>query len=199
MGTRDPRVDAYIEKAPEYARPILSYMRQVIHEGCPEVQETIKWSAPFFDHHGVMCGIAAFKEYCAFNFWKGPLVLGTDTAHADSAGQLGRIYTVADLPPREVFVGYIRKAAQLNEEGVKVEKPKREAKAAAEVPAVLTAALEGNPTARAAFDAFSPSQRRDYVEWLTDAKSDATRERRLAQAIEWIAEGKPRHWKYQRK
>src|SRR5688572_5638199 len=128
MGTRDSRVDAYIEKAPEFARPILRHMREVVHEGCPDVQETMKWSAPFFDHHGVMFGIAAFKEHCGFNFWKGALVLGEQETETVSAGQLGRIRSLEDLPPRDVLVGYVRRAAELNEQGVSVAKPKREPK-----------------------------------------------------------------------
>ena len=202
MGTKDPRVDAYIAKAAPFAQPILTHIRDVVHEGCPDVQETMKWSAPFFDYAGgPLCMMAAFKEHCRFGFWKGNLVLDGETLGLDiTIGGQGRITSVADLPPKRTLAKYVKKAAELNAAGVKVERPKRAAKGDVAVPDDLAAALKQrkHAPARAAFDAFSPSHRREYVEWLTDAKSDATRERRLEQTLAQLAEGKSRHWKYQR-
>lgn len=198
MGKRDPRVDAYIKKSPDFAKPILTHIREVFHEACPELTETMKWSAPFFDYKGVLGGMAAFKQHVGLNLWKGSLIVG-DEGKRDSAGQFGALKTVADLPPKKVLVGYIKQAAKLNDEGVKA--PSRDPKAKkpeAKVPADLTAALKKNKKAQTAFDAFSPSHRREYILWITEAKTDETREKRLITAIEWMSEGKSRHWKYQR-
>ena len=188
--SRDPRVDAYIAKAPDFARPILTWFRDVVHAAVPDVEETIKWSAPHFDHKGIMIGMAAFKQHCGMNFWKGPLI-GIDG--------FGRVTSIEDLPPKKELIGIVRKLAQLNEEGVKVEKPRRAPKPEAKTPPDLAAALKKNKKAAAAWDGFPPSHRREYVQWITEAKADETRKRRLDQAIDWIASGKPRNWKYMKK
>ena len=199
MGTRDPRFDAYIEKSAPFARPILSYIREVVHEGCPEVQEDWKWSSPHFMYKGMLCGMASFKEHCAFGFWKGSLIVGAEGKPADAMGQFGRITSIDDLPPREELLRYVREAKRLNDEGVKVPgRAKPAEKKELPVPDDLIAALETNPAAQEHFDAFSPSKRKDYVQWITEAKSDATRKKRLDQAVEWIAEGKSRNWKYEK-
>jgi uncharacterized protein YdeI (YjbR/CyaY-like superfamily) len=198
MGTRDPRVDAYIERAAPFARPILAHLRDVVHAACPDVEETIKWSMPAFMHHGMLCSMAAFKQHCTFGFWKGALVVG-GAASDDGMGQFGRIAAVADLPPRTVLAGYVTTAMRLNEAGVK--RPTRaraEPKPEAAVPDDLAAALATDAAARATFEKFPPSKRRDYVEWITGARGAATRERRLATALEWLAEGKSRNWKYEK-
>lgn len=199
MGKRDPRVDAYIARSSDFAKPILNHIRSVVHEACPDVQETVKWGTPFFDYHGVMCNMAAFKAHCAFGFWKGSLVLGNDVKDADAAGQFGRIENVSDLPPKKVLMGYIRQAMKLNEDGVKPMRTKTGTKKPElDVPDYLRAALKKDRKAQTAFDAFSPSHRREYIEWITDAKTEATRNKRMETALEWIAEGKSRNWKYQR-
>lgn len=197
MGTRDPRVDAYIAKQAEFARPILTHLREVVHAACPEVQEDMKWSTPFFTYHGNLCQMAAFKEHCAFGFWKGALVVGRGSGEDDrAAGQFGRITSLKDLPAKKELTAFIKKAMQLNEEGVSVPKEKK-SRPPLPVPPELTAALAKNRKARDVFEAFSPSHKRDYCEWIGDAKREETRAARVAQAVEWIAEGKPRHWKYQ--
>ena len=197
MGTRDPRIDAYIEKAAPFARPILEYLRGVVHEACPNVQETTKWSSPFFDYRGTMCSMAAFKEHTAFGFWKGSLVLDDTTAKAqEAAGHLGRITAISDLPPKKTLIGYIKKAMMLNEQAVQPARPLKHAKKPLKVPPYFMAALKKDKKALATFEGFPPSQKRDYVEWVTEAKGDETRERRLATAVEWMSEGKPRNWKY---
>ena len=119
MGTRDPRIDQYIGKAPEFARPILAHLREVVHAACPEVEETMKWSSPHFTYKGPLCHMAAFKQHCGFGFWKGSLVVGTEAASDDAAGQFGRLTSVTDLPPDDVLAGYVREAKRLNDEGVK--------------------------------------------------------------------------------
>jgi uncharacterized protein YdeI (YjbR/CyaY-like superfamily) len=201
MGTKDKRVDAYIAKSADFAQPILRELRDVIHQGCPEVQETIKWGFPHFDYKGVMCGMAAFKQHCAFGFWKGSLIMDAkENKSADAMGQFGRITSMKDLPPKRTLLGYVQKAKKLNDAGVKVParaKPKGEKKVLV-VPTYFTAALKKNKPALANFEKFSPSKKKEYVEWVTEAKTDETRDRRLQTSVEWIAEGKSRNWKYER-
>ena len=197
MGTRDPRVDAYIEKSAAFAQPILNHLRAVVHEACPDVQETTKWSAPHFDYRGIMCSMAAFKEHCAFGFWKASLVLDDKNPTAqDAAGHFGRITSVADLPPKKTLIGYIKKAMALNEQEVQPPRPPKHPKEPLTAPSYFMTALKKNKKALATYQSFPPSQKRDYVVWITEAKGEATRERRLATAVEWMAEGKPRNWKY---
>ena len=200
MGNRDPRVDAYIEKSAGFARPILTHLRELVHATVPEVQEDIKWGMPAFMYKGMFCGLASFKEHAAFNFWKHGLIFGEERPE-DAMGSFGRITRLSDLPPDDVLAGYLREAKRLNDEGVKApkrEKPAEERKEPG-VPDDLVAALETNPAALDHFHAFSPSKRKDYVEWITEAKTDATRKKRIETAVEWIAEGKGRNWKYERK
>ena len=200
MGKRDPRVDAYIERSADFAKPILAHLREVVHAAVPDVEETVKWSMPAFMHNGIVCGMAAFKQHAAFNLWKADMIVGSD-ADRDAMGQFGRITKVSDLPSKKILAGYIRQRAALNEAGAKapkVPKPgaKRKPAAPATVPPDLAAALRKNAKARATFEGFSPSHKREYVEWITEAKRDETRQRRLGQAIEMLAEGKTRNWKY---
>lgn len=198
----DPRIDAYIAKSAEFARPILVHLREAVHAACPEAEETLKWGAPSFTYRGkILCGMAAFKQHAAFNFWQGALVVGPDRSAADARatamGQFGRLTRVADLPGKRELASYIKQAAKLIEEGVKTSATKdAKPKSPMRVPEDLAAALAGNAKACATFDGFPPSQRREYVDWLSEAKRDDTRQRRLVQAVEWLAEGKPRNWKY---
>ena len=198
MGKTDPRVDQYIAKSADFAKPILMHLRKVVHAACPDVEETMKWSAPHFDYKGMMCGMSAFKSHCAFGFWKSSLVLDGPGLR-DAMGHFGRITSVGDLPSDRVLTGYIKKAAKLNDAGVKVARKSAQPKKPLSVPADFAGALKKKPAARKAFDAFSPSHRREYVEWITEAKTDATRQKRMATAVEWLAEGKSRNWKYEPK
>ena len=196
----DPRIDQYIANAAPFAQPILTHLREVVHEACPEVEETMKWSMPHFDYKGIMCGMAAFKAHCTFGFWKAALIPGLKANSAnggDSMGNLGAIRAMADLPPKQVLAGYVKAAMKLNDEGLTVAKPKKGPKPELPVPPAFSAALTKNRAAKKAFDAFPPSHRREYVEWIAEAKRDETRDKRIAQAVEWIAEGKQRNWKYQ--
>ena len=200
MGKKDPRVDAYIEKSADFAKPILKQLRATVHETCPDCEETLKWSMPHFEYKGLMCGMAAFKNHATFGFWKGSLVLpdvGTAVAK-DGMGHLGKLASVDDLPPKKTLTGYIKKAMALNDEGVQPARKPKAAPKPVKVPADLSAALKKNKKAKTTFDAFPPSHKREYVEWITEAKTDATRTRRLTTAVEWIANGKGRNWKYER-
>jgi uncharacterized protein YdeI (YjbR/CyaY-like superfamily) len=204
MGQKDPRVDEYIAKAADFARPILGHLRAVVHAACPDAGETIKWGFPHFEHKGLLCNMAAFKSHCAFGFWKGAVLAETHPELADGSpamGQLGRIGSLADLPAEETLLLYVRDAAALNERGVKSparSKPRTQERELA-VPDDLLDALRQNEPARATFEGFSYSNKKEYVEWLAEAKSAETRRRRLEQAVEWMAEGKIRNWKYVRK
>ena len=199
MGKRDPRVDAYIAKSAGFAQPILTEIRESVHAACPDVEEAMKWSFPHFVYKGMLCSMAAFKQHAAFGFWKGSLVLGRGK-DADAMGQFGRITKRSDLPSKKVLAGYVRKAAALNEQGVKVPRaPRPAATTIVKVPADLTTALKKSKKAQEGFDDLSPSHKREYIEWITEAKSDETRARRLVQAIDWMAEGKSRNWKYERR
>jgi uncharacterized protein YdeI (YjbR/CyaY-like superfamily) len=202
MPTRDPRVDAYIAKSAEFARPILKHIRKLVHVGCPDVMETMKWSFPHFDYKGMLCSMAAFKQHCTFGFWKGALIFDQGKGLAgkteEAMGQFGRITALSDLPSDEALLGYVQKAVQLNDDGVKLPaRSKPSTKKPLVVPVDLAAALKKNPEAQATFGDFSPSHRKEYVEWITEAKHEETRARRLATAIEWMAKGKPRNWKYE--
>lgn len=198
MANRDPRIDAYIAKSAEFAKPILSYLRDAVHEACPEVEEAIKWSCPHFMYKGMLCGMAAFKQHCTFGFWKSGLIVDKDGNKAEAAwGQLGRLTAISDLPPKKVLISYIKQAKKLNDDGVKAPAKAKMKKPPPVVPEILRNALAKNAKAKATFEGLSPSHQREYVEWITEAKTEPTRERRVATAIEWLAEGKSRNWKYE--
>lgn len=201
MEQYDSRVDAYIVKSADFAKPILEHLRALVHNASAELKETMKWSCPFFDHDGPVCQMAAFKQHCAFGFWKAGLM---DDPHQilnqepDTAGSLGRITSLSDLPNDEILIQYIQQALALNVNGVKVParaKPPQSNKELS-VPAYLIEALDQNPAAKDHFGKFSPSQKKEYTSWLEEAKTEPTRTKRLETAMEWISEGKIRHWKY---
>lgn len=202
MTKKDKRIDAYIEAAQPFAKPILKHLRKLIHQGCPEVEETIKWSFASFDYKGPFVSFAAFKEHCAFGFWKTSLINDKHgylqpvaNKGGESMGNFGRITSRKDLPPDKVILEYIRQAKRLNDEGIKVPR-KTSGREQLEAPDHMLTTIRRNKKAWTTFENFSPSKQRDYVEWITEAKTETTRDKRLAQAVEWMAEGKPRNWKY---
>lgn len=198
MGQKDERVDAYIKGAPEFARPILKHLRTVVHEACPEVQETLKWKMPSFEYHGLLCGMAAFRQHATFGFWKGKLIVDANGRNAEAAmGQFGCLTSVRDLPAKRVLAGYVKKAMALNEAGITVKRATKP-KPALRTPADLKRALEKSRTAAAHWDELPPGARRDYLEWVLEAKQPATRVRRIATTVEWVAAGKRRNWKYEK-
>jgi len=197
MGTKDPRVDAYIEKSQPFARPILRHLRKVVHAGCPEVEETMKWSFPHFDYKGIFCAMASFKAHCTFGFWKASLLEGLGGTDNDAMGQFGRITSLDDLPPEKKLLALVKQAAKLNDAGIKAPRAERKAKPSLTPPEDFVAALRKNKKAQTAWDAFSPSHRREYLEWILEAKQPATRDRRIATTLEWVSAGKGRNWKYQ--
>ena len=196
---RDPRVDAYIAKSQPFAQPILKHIRDAVHAGCPEVEETIKWGVPAFEYKGPFCGMAGFKKHVMFGFWKHPLLKDMIPKGSERwFGDFGRIESIDAVPSRTEIVKLVKAAKKLNDDGVKVPRMAGTKKPPVKVPPYFKTALKKTPKAAAAFDAFSPSHKREYVEWITEAKTTDTRDRRMAQAINWIAEGKSRNWKYQR-
>ena len=196
MGSPDARIDAYIANAQPFARPVLTHIRKAVHAGCPDVDETLKWRHPAFMYKGILCGMAAFKEHVTFGFWKASAMDAPREKAGEAAGQFGRITSVKDLPARRALAALVKQAAALHDQGVRAPRVKTAPKQPLKEPADFTAALGKNKKARAAYTAFSPSHRREYLEWILDAKTAATRQRRLADAIAWMAEGKPRNWKY---
>ncbi len=200
MGKKDPRVDAYIEKSADFAKPILRHIRSVVHAACPEVEETLKWSFPHFVHQGMLCHMAAFKAHCKFGFWKRALIFngkGPDESGNKDAGRFGRITAISDLPGKKVLTGYVKEAARLNEAGIKLQsKTKPKERKALVAPACLTEALKRDKKAQAAFENFSYSHKKEYVEWIAGAKTEETRMKRVETAIQWMGQGRSRNWKY---
>ncbi|MGA2685383.1 MAG: YdeI/OmpD-associated family protein [Verrucomicrobiota bacterium] len=192
MPKKDPCVDTYIAKSADFARPILNRIRQLVHAACPDVEETIKWHAPFFVHKGNLITMPAFKRHCALIFWKGRLFL-----NKDQKTKLRRLTSLSELPDDKILTGYIRKAVELNEAGIKTPRPKPKPKKAVVVPDYFLAALKKNKKALAAFEDFSPSHKREYVEWITEAKREKTRAKRIKAAIKQMTQGKSLNWKYQ--
>ena len=202
MGKKDKRVDAYIEKAQPFAKPILKHLRELVHEGCPGIEETIKWGMPSFDYKGPFCSMAAFKEHAVFGFWKAALMKDAEKMkdnQQNAMGHAGKIKTLSDLPPDKVLISWIKEAAKLNDEGVKLPPRKKTERKDLVIPDYFTKALGKNKKASKRFEEFSPSHKKEYVQWITEAKTEETRNRRMETAIEWIAEGKGRNWKYERK
>lgn len=198
MGTTDPRVEAYIQKAEPFAKPILRHIRKAVHDGCSDVEETMKWSFPHFQYKGMLCSMASFKAHCSFGFWKGSLLEVPPNGTAMS--QFGRITSVDDLPTSRELIRLVRQAAALNDENVKIRRPQRTTpKPPLKSPPDLQKALRANAAAAKGFKTLSPSHRREYIEWITEAKTEPTRKKRIATTIEWLTEGKSRNWKYERK
>ncbi|SMC95495.1 YdeI/OmpD-associated family protein [Pedobacter africanus] len=202
MEKYDARIETYINASAGFAHPILRHLRKLIHQASDEIRETIKWGFPHFEYKGTVCSMASFKAHCAFGFWKSTLlddpagILGKEKEQA--MGQLGRITAVSDLPDDAILTAYIKNAVRLNEEGVKLIKKPAAEKKVLEIPDYFLAGLSAVPPAIQNFNNFSPSQKKEYIEWITEAKTEATREKRLKTAAEWISEGKHRNWKYER-
>ncbi|PJJ79775.1 YdeI/OmpD-associated family protein [Mucilaginibacter auburnensis] len=201
MEKYDPRIDAYIEKAADFAKPVLIHLRHLMHAAAPQITETIKWGMPFFDYKGPVCNMASFKQHCAFGFWKATSLNdphGLINAGEAAMGSFGRLTSLVDLPSDEILIDFIEQAVKLNEAGVKgnVKKSPGAPKPEIPMPDYFAKVLSQEPKALATFEDFSASHKREYLEWITEAKTEATREKRMATAIEWLNEGKSRNWKY---
>ena len=206
MAIKDKRVDDYIAKAQPFAQPVLKRLRKLVHQACPEVQETIKWGFPSFEYKGPFCSMASFKQHAVFGFWKSKFLndpkkyLDKRAADGGAAmGNLGRITGLHDLPPDRVIVDFIKQAKNLNSRGIQLPPRPRKEKTELIIPAYFLTVVKKNKKALATFEGFSYSNKKEYVEWVTEAITEETRTRRLETAIEWMAEGKTRNWKYVRK
>jgi uncharacterized protein YdeI (YjbR/CyaY-like superfamily) len=198
MPNKDPRVDAYIEKSADFAKPILTHLRKLVHKASPKLSETVKWGMPAFEYKGLVCGLAAFKEHCTFGFWKESLLdFSGFSSEKTAMGSFGRITSKKDLPPDDTIVELVQQAVELNEKGIKVAKKPVPSKKELVVPDYLTAALQKNRAAQTTFENFPYSCKKEYIQWITEAKTEPTREKRLATTVEWLAEGKRRNWKYE--
>jgi uncharacterized protein YdeI (YjbR/CyaY-like superfamily) len=200
MAKTDPRVDEYIAKAQPFAQPILRKLRTLFHKASPKIEETVKWGVPSFEYKGIVGGMAAFKKRVAWGLWKAKLLDEVGEMRSDKSSHMsgGNTCNVAELPPDARVIALIKQAVKLNEDGVKLPQRSGQKKPPPKTPSDLAAALKKNAKAAATYAAFSPSRQRDYCQWITEAKQLETRQRRLAQAIEWMAEGKSRNWKYER-
>jgi len=202
---RNSAVDVYIANSENFAKPVLEHLRRLIHENCPDVKETIKWSLPHFDYNGdSMCVAASYKNHCSFTFLKGELMtdprLKANKDLKPIQRFLGKITKLADLPPDDEFIAMLKEAMQLNQNGIKIkrDKPVSDKPKVLETPDYLLAALASTPKAKEIFENKSNSFRKEYIVWITDAKTDETRQKRINEALEWIAEGKVRFWKHQK-
>ena len=200
---KDKRIDAYILKSADFAKPILNHLRSLVHAACPNVEETIKWGFPHFDYKGMMCSMAAFKQHCAFGFWKTALMKDAKEMISQNdyaMGHMGKIRSLKDLPADKKITAWIKEAMKLNDDEVKLpERKKRDTNKEIEIPDILQKALNKNKTASTRFSNFSPSHKREYIEWINEAKTEETKNKRIASTIEWVLEGKSRNWKYMRK
>ncbi len=204
MPKTEPKIDAYIAKAQPFAKPILIHIRELVHKACPEVEEKIKWGFPHFDYRSeMMMSMAAFKNHAVFGFWKAALMNDRkllEMAQTEAAmGHSGKLTSIKDLPSDKILLGYIREVMKLNDNGIKL--PSREKKPVKElpIPNYLKTELKKNKKAQTAFEIFPPSHRKEYIQWFEEAKTEETRNKRLAQGLEWMSEGKSRNWKYKEK
>jgi uncharacterized protein YdeI (YjbR/CyaY-like superfamily) len=204
VATTDQRVDAYITQAKPFAQPILKRIRAAFHQGCPKLEETLKWGNPTFMHEGILGGMAAFKQHVNFSFWRGNDVGDPDgilTKIGDTLMCQAKITDLSECPSQAVLAKYVKRAVKANEAAAKApskSSAKRATKPAPKMPPDLASALKKSKKAKATFDGFSPSHKREYIEWVTEAKKDETRARRIVQAIELMTEGKSKNWKYER-
>jgi uncharacterized protein YdeI (YjbR/CyaY-like superfamily) len=200
---RNPKHDAYIKGAAPFAQPILHHLRDLIHKTCPEAEETMKWGFPHFEYKGVLCSMAAFKSHCAFRFWKSALMKDSENVMSKgdngAMGDFDRITSLDDLPNDNVLLAYLREAKKLNEDDIKLPPRKKTTEKKLTVPPYLLKAIKANSKAWKTFENFSPSNKKEYIEWIVEAKTDTTRDKRVETAIEWMAAGKVRNWKYLKK
>ncbi len=207
MAKKEKKIDAYIDKSADFAKPILNHIRELVHKACPDVEEKVKWGMPFFDYKGEMlCHMASFKQHAVMGFWKASLmkdpVLVENAKSETAMGHLGRITSLKEMPTDKKITAWIKEAMQLTDKGIKLppkEKPSEKEKKELTVPDYFTKAISKNKKAKQAFENFAYSHKKEYLAWITEAKTEDTRNKRMATALEWMAEGKSRLWKYEKK
>jgi uncharacterized protein YdeI (YjbR/CyaY-like superfamily) len=196
-------IDNYISKSAGFAKPVLRYLRKLVHDTCPDSEEKMKWGMPYFDYKGeMMCSMAAFKQHAVFSFWKAALMkdkILLENARSEVAmGHLGKITSLKDLPSDKKVIAWIKEAMKLNDEGKKLIKAKPVTQKELIIPDYFITAVKKNKKAWATFNDFSLAAKKEYLQWVTEAKAEATRNKRLLHSIEWMAEGKKRNWKYEK-
>jgi uncharacterized protein YdeI (YjbR/CyaY-like superfamily) len=198
MAKKDPRIDAFINKSPDFTKPILQHLRDLIHSVCPQAEETIKWRMPAYTHHGILCMTPAFKAHCAVVFWHGSIRDALNQGkNKDAWGHLGKIGKLSHLPKDSVLIRAVKESMKLNESGKKKPTPRKSPKKSLPIPTDVKEALKKNKKAQAAFESFSPSHQKEYVQWITEAKRDETRQKRLKEMLRMLTEGKTLNWKYE--
>jgi uncharacterized protein YdeI (YjbR/CyaY-like superfamily) len=199
----DQRIDAYIAKSAPFAKEILEHLRQLVHDACPDVEETIKWGFPHFEYKGILCSMAAFKGHCAFGFWKGAIMKDPKNVMTivgkTSMGSFNRITSINDLPSNKILISYIKEAKTLNEDDIKLPERVKKKTSSVKIPSYFLDVLKKNKKAFATFQGLSNSNKKDYTDWITEAKTESTREKRIQTSLGWLAEGKTRNWKYSKK
>lgn len=203
MPATDKRIDAYIEKKADFAKPILKHLRKLVHKACTNAEETIKWGMPFFEYKGsVLCAMAGFKKHCTFMFWKAKLMKDPEkilqVTEREAMGNFGNIKSLKDLPADKILIAYIKEAAKLNEDNVKLPARKKAPVTELKMPVDFAAALKKNKKANTVFENFTPGKRKEYIQWIAEAKTEDTKFKRIETAVEWITEGKSRNWKYEK-
>jgi uncharacterized protein YdeI (YjbR/CyaY-like superfamily) len=203
MANKDKRIDVYIANSPDFARPILIHLRDLVHAACPNVEETIRWGFPHFDHKGIMCSVASFKNHCAFGFWKASLMKDAEVLkynNQKAMGHAGKIQCLPDLLSDKIIILQIKEAMKLNEDGIKLPERKNEDKKPVLItPDILKKELVRNRKASNTYKNLSFTHKNEYIEWIEEAKNEATKQKRILTAIEWLMEGKTRNWKYDAK
>ena len=203
MTKTNPKIDAYISKSASFAQPILNHFRDLVHKTCPELEEKIKWGFPHFDFKGeMMCSMAAFKQHCAFGFWKASMMKDAQKmklGNEEAMGNYGKVTGLKDLPSDKVIIAQIKEAMKLNEDGIKLPPRKKTIAVEVQTPVELANALAKNKKAKTTFENFPPSHRKEYISWINEAKTVSTKEKRIATTVDWLSKGKSRNWKYERK
>ena len=197
---RDKGIDTYIKKSKDFAKPVLNHFRELVHKNCPEAGETLKWGFPHFQYKGILCSMASFNQHCAIGFWKGSLIPELKAVEDDSAmGHLGKITSLDDLPSDKLLGTIIKKAMKLNDEGLKSPtRSKPKATIELKIPEYIIKAVKKNKKAHETFTNFSNSNKKEYVQWIEEAKTESTKQKRMETMLEWLEEGKDRNWKYRK-
>jgi hypothetical protein len=195
------QINQYMAELPEWQRRMLVRLRQLIHEAAPEVEEAWRWDKPHFDNAGIMVGLCAFKEHVAVWFHKGALLKDTKklfeaTARTEEKGMRAYKLHEGDKINEAAFLDLVKQAVAVNDKGTKLREAKPTKKALV-VPEDLEQVLRKDPTAWANWEAFPVGHRRAYVEWVTDARQEETRKRRIAQSLEKIREGEQQEERHQ--
>lgn len=196
MNEASENITAYIEKATPEFKEVMIALRSVLNNPNFDIKEDWKWGAPNFNNEGMICWLAHFRNHVGMNFFKGTLIkdkynLFTHYREEKGNRQL-KFSDINQIIPEQIEY-YIEEAIKLNQENIKVVKKEIDTS----LPLDLETELNNNPKAKMFFESLAPSYKRDYIEWIEEAKREATRTKRLATTMEWLSEGKKKNWKYE--